>query len=209
VDAKKVLSLGWIAAVLFIAGSLVLGSFLPDYSFISQTVSEIGQQGSPLKLPWQLFSLLIGILIILFSLGIISTARRNKWSVIPGIFVLFAGLSEFGIALFPSPHPLHNVFGLSMTIGYFSPLVFFLLWKDKLGVSFKWYSLLAFILIALSIFLNLSPIFAPNLYPLEYYGLVQRFLLYTFYLYLALVAVNTIKASSFNREGIKATKKAV
>lgn len=201
-DTKKTLSLGWISAVLFIAGSLVLGSFLGDYSFISQTVSEIGQEGSPLKLTWQLFSLLLGLLLILFSLSIISFARRNKWSVVPGVFVLFAGLSEFGIALFPSPHPLHNIFGLSMTIGYFSPLVFFLLWKDKLGVSFKWYSLLAFILIVLGIFLNLSPIFAPKLYPLEYYGLVQRFLLFTFYLYLALVAVNTLKASSLSREGI-------
>ncbi|UCD61707.1 MAG: DUF998 domain-containing protein [Flavobacteriaceae bacterium] len=205
---KKTLSLGWITAVLFIAGSLVLGSILADYSFISQTVSEIGQEGSPLKFIWQLFSLLVGLLLILFSLGIISFARRNKWSVVPGLFVLFAGLSQFGIALFPSPHPLHNVFGLSMTIGYFSPLVFFLLWKDKLGVALKWYSLLAFILIQLGIFLNLSPMFAPDLYPLEYYGLVQRFLLFTFYLYLALVALNTIKASSFNREGIKATKKA-
>lgn len=195
-DTRKILSLGWISAVLFIAGSLVLGSFLADYSLFAQTVSEIGQEGSPLKLTWQLFSLLVGLLLILFSLGIISFARRNKWSVVPGLFVLFAGLSEFGIALFPSPHPLHNVFGLSMTLGYFSPLVFFLLWKDKLGVSFKWYSLLAFILIILGIFLNLSPIFAPKLYPLEYYGLVQRFLLFTFYLYLALVSLNTIKAPS-------------
>jgi len=199
-DSKKILSLGWITAFLFIAGSFVLGSLLADYSFISQTVSEIGHEESPLKLSWQLFSLLIGILIVLFSLGIISTARRNKWSVVPGIFVLFAGLSEFGIALFPSPHPLHNVFGLSMTIGYFSPLLFFLLWKDKLGAPFKRYSMLAFMLILLGIFLNLSPIFSPNLYPLEYYGLVQRFLLFTFYLYLGLIALNSIKASSLNQE---------
>lgn len=186
----------------------MLGSFLADYSFISQTVSEIGQEGSPLKLTWQLFSLLVGLLLILFSLGIISFARRNKWSVIPGLFVLFAGLSEFGIALFASPHPLHNVFGLSMTIGYFSPLVFFLLWKDKLGAYFKWYSLLAFILILLGILLNLSPIFAPNLYPLEYYGLVQRFLLFTFYLYLAYISLNIFKVLSPSRKGIKASKKA-
>ncbi len=203
-DTRTILSLGWITAVLFIAGSLLLGSFLADYSFISQTVSEIGQEGSPFKLTWQLFSLLVGLLLILFSLGIISFARSNKWSVVPGLFLLFAGLSEFGIALFPSPHPLHNVFGLSMTIGYFSPLVFFLLWKDKLGVPFKWYSLLAFILIVLGIFLNLSPMFAPDLYPLQYYGLVQRFLLFTFYLYLASVALNAIKvSSSLRREGKK------
>ncbi|MGB5461443.1 MAG: DUF998 domain-containing protein [Eudoraea sp.] len=190
-DTKKILSLGWIIALLFITGTFVLGSLLADYSFISQTVSEIGQEGSPLNSAWQIFSLLVGLLIIVFSIGIISFGRQNKWSIIPGIFILFAGLSEFGIALFPSPHSLHNVFGLSMTIGYFSPLMFFLLWKDKLGASFKRYSLFAFVLILLGIFLNLSPAFASQLYPLEYYGLVQRFLLFIFYIYLSFISFST------------------
>lgn len=191
---KKLLSLGWITSITFILGSFVLGSLLVDYSFISQTISEIGEEGSPLYLQWQIFTLIIGLLLVMFSIGIISFGSQNKWSIIPGIFILFAGLSEFGIALYPSPHPLHNVFGLSLTIGYFSPLLFFLLWKDKLGTSFKRYSLIAFVLILLGIFLNLSPVFAPQLYPLEYYGLVQRFLLFTFYLYMALIAVKTLKA---------------
>ncbi|MCX2718444.1 DUF998 domain-containing protein [Lentiprolixibacter aurantiacus] len=186
---KQLLSLGWITALLFITGTFILGSLVRDYSFVAQTVSEIGQQGSPQELSWQIFSILIGLLIILFSFGLIAFARRNNWSVIPAIFVLFAGLSQFGTALFPSPHPLHNVFGLSMTIGYFSPLVFGLPWKNKLGGSFRGYSLLAFGLIMIGIFLNLSPLFAHDLYPLEYYGLVQRFLLFTFYLYLGYVGV--------------------
>ncbi len=186
---KQLVSLGWITAILFIAGTFILGSLLPDYSFISQTVSEIGQIGSPQQLNWQIFSLLIGLLLILFSFGLIFFARKNKWSIIPGLFVLFAGLSQFGIALFPSPHPLHNVFGLSMTIGYFSPLMFALFWRNAPGDSFKNYSLLAFVLILTGIFLNLSPMFARDLYPLEYYGLVQRFLLFVFYGYLGMVAL--------------------
>ncbi|MBT8320311.1 MAG: DUF998 domain-containing protein [Eudoraea sp.] len=190
---KKLLNLGWIATVLFIGGTFILGSFLPDYSYVSQTVSEIGQQGSPLQLTWQIFSLLIGVLLILFSFGLISFGRRNRWSIVPGLFILFAGISEFGIALYPSPHPLHNVFGLSMTIGYFSPLMFALFWKNKVGHSFKNYSLLAFVLILAGIFLNLTPLFAPDLYPLEYYGLIQRFLLFVFYLYCAYVGISTLK----------------
>ncbi len=196
---KKLLSLGWIISITFIVGTFVLGSLLTDYSFISQTVSEIGEEGSPLYLQWQIFSIVIGTLLMIFAISIISFARHNNISVIPGIFILFAGLSEFGIALFPSPHPLHNVFGLSLTIGYFSPLLFFLLWKDKLGTSFKQYSLIAFVLILLGIFLNLSPIFAPQLYPLEYYGLVQRFLLFIFYLYMALIAVKTLKTPRISK----------
>ena len=192
---KNLLSLGWITSITFILGTFILGSLLADYNLVSQTISEIGEKGSAVYMQWQLFSMIIGVLLMIFSIGIISFARGNNLSFIPAIFVLFAGLSEFGIAFFPSPHQLHNVFGLTMTIGYFSPLMFFLLWKDKLGIPFKRFSLIAFILIILGIFLNLTPAFAPSLYPLEYYGLVQRFLIFTFYIYIAFIAINTIRSS--------------
>ena len=192
---KNLLSLGWITSITFILGTFILGSLLADYNSVSQTISEIGEKGSPLYMQWQLFSIIIGVFMMIFSIGIISFARRNKLSFIPGIFVFFAGVSEFGIAFFPSPHQLHNVFGLTMTIGYFSPLMFFLLWKDKLGIQFKRYSIIAFILIILGVFLNLTPAFAPSLYSLEYYGLVQRFLIYTFYIYIAYIAFTTIRSS--------------
>ncbi len=191
-NTTKTLSLGWITAAIFILGTFILGSLLEDYSPISQTVSEIGQNGSPLYLPWQAFSISVGGLLILFSMGIISFSKKNNLSIVPGIFMLAMGLSQFCIGMFPSPHPLHNVFGLSMTIGYFSPLVFALAWKNKLGPRFKQLSILAFILIILGIFLNLTPAFAPTLYPLEYYGIVQRFLLFTFYMYTAYVSVSIL-----------------
>jgi len=188
---KNLLSLGWITSITFIFGTFIFGGLLEDYSFVSQTVSEIGEKGSTLVLEWQIFSMIIGIFLVIFSIGIISFARGNKLSFIPGIFILFAGFSEFGIAFFPSPHQLHNVFGLSMTVGYFSPLMFFLLWKDKLGIPFRRFSLIVFILVILGIFLNLTPAFAPTLYPLKYYGFVQRFLLFTFYIYIAYIGIQT------------------
>ncbi len=203
---KNLLSLGWISSITFILGTFFLGSLLTDYNLVSQTISEIGEKGSPLYVQWQIFSLTIGVLLMVFSIGIILFARGNMLSYLPGIFVLFAGLSEFGIAFFPSPHPLHNVFGLTMIIGYFSPLMFFLLWKDKLGLPFKRFSLIAFILIILGIFLNLTPAFAPSLYPLEYYGLVQRFLIFTFYIYIAYVALNIIRSSKISTRPTEHTK---
>ena len=197
---KKPLSLGWITAIAFILGTFVLGSQLNDYSPISQTISEIGEKGSPLYIQWQLFSIGIGCLLILFAIGIISFAKKMNLSTVPGIFILFYGLSQFTIGVFPSPHPLHNVFGLSMTVGYFSPLIFALLWKNQLGLAFKTVSLIAFILIILGIFLNLTPAFAPSLYPIEYYGIAQRFLLFTFYIYCAFISINTINTlPSFTR----------
>ena len=194
-DTKKPLSLGWITAIAFILGTFIWGSQLNDYNAISQTVSEIGEKGSPLYIQWQIFSIGIGCLLILFAIGIVSFAKKRNLSTVPGIFILFYGLSQFTIGIFPSPHPLHNVFGLSMTVGYFSPLIFAVLWKNQLGMTFTIISLIAFILIVLGIFLNLTPAFAPSLYPLEYYGIAQRFLLFTFYIYCAVISISTINSS--------------
>ena len=192
-NSKTLLPLGWIAATIFIIGSFILGSLLQDYNPLSQTVSEIGQNGSPFSFHWQVFSTSIGLLLILFAIGVISFAKKNKLSIAPGIFMLSYGIAQLGVGMFPSPHQLHNVFGLSMTLGYFSPLVFALAWKNKMGKGFKQISLLAFVLIVLGIFLNLSPAFAPALYPLEYYGIVQRFLLFAFYVYVGFVSVSSLQ----------------
>lgn len=42
-----------------------------------------------------------------------------------------------------------------------------------------------FLVILIGIFLNLSPAFNPELYSLKYYGLVQRFLVFTMFIYIA------------------------
>ncbi len=190
----KLLHTGWIAGILFIAGTLILGNLIEGYNLVSQTVSEIGQKNSPLESTFQIFSFTISILLILFSTGLIMFSKKNSLSIVPGIFMLTFGLAEFGIGVFASPHPLHNVFGLSLTIGYFSPFMFFLLWKSRQGNRLKWISLLVFILVIIGIFLNLTPAFAPDLYPLKYYGLIQRFLLYTFYGYCAYISLNCLES---------------
>lgn len=197
-NAQLILPSGWVGAATFIIGSLLLGSLLPGYSAITQTVSEIGQSGSALYGPWQIFSVSIAVLMILFSAGIYLFSKQYKKSILPAIFLLAAGVSQFGMGFYPSPHELHNVFGLSMTIGYLSPMVFALSWKENLGKSFQRISFLVFVLILIGIFLNLSPAFAQDLYPLAYYGLVQRFLLYTFYAYVFYVSLMAITFSPEN-----------
>lgn len=188
-NTKTLLTLGWITSTTFILGTIFWGFQLESYNAVSQTVSEIGKKGSPLFSQWQVFSVGVGLLLLFFAFGIISYAKKRSKSLVPGIFMLVYGLSQVAMGSFPSPHPLHNIFGLSMIIGYFTPLVFALTWRNYPETSFKRISFLAFILILIGIILNLTPAFAPELYPLEYYGLVQRFLLFTFYGYLAYLSL--------------------
>ena len=182
-NVPKIALLGLLLMLGFILGSLALGFMLQHYNFVSQTLSEIGSASSPLQLPFQVFKVIISCGILLFAALLIGYAQSRELSVVPPIFVLAFGLADLGMALFPTPHPLHNVFGLSLTLGYLAPLVFALAWKNEPRKDFRQSSLIFFLLILLGIVLNLSPAFAPELYPLYYYGIVQRFLVYTMFIY--------------------------
>ena len=98
---KSIISLGWITAIIFILGTFVLGSFLENYNPIAQTVSEIGEKGSPLYSQWQIFSIGVGCLLILFSFGTIKFSKQNGLSATPGVFILLYGLSQFFTGFFP------------------------------------------------------------------------------------------------------------
>ncbi|MBL7472930.1 DUF998 domain-containing protein [Robertkochia sediminum] len=182
-------ALGWNVAILFIAGTILLGGLVQGYNPLAQTVSEIGRAGSPLQLPWQIFCVVVGVLLAIFSGLLIGFARKNSMSGVPGILLLSYAICQIGLGFFPTPHALHNVFGLLMIVGYSAPLSFALLWKGRTSAAFTRISLTCFALVVTGIFLNLTPAFAPDLYPLEYYGAVQRFLLFTFYLYIGFISI--------------------
>ena len=180
---KRLLFLpGLLAGPIFFSAIYALATMLDGYSHVSQTVSEIGRQGSPAETWLQLTNLIVAICLLVFAWGMYLFSRSNNISRLPAIFMACYAIAEIGVAIFPSPHRLHNVFGLSMTIGYMTPLVLALSWKKLSNsgqlITASW---VAFALVIITIFLNLSPAFARDLYPLEYYGIVQRSLFVAFF----------------------------
>jgi hypothetical membrane protein len=143
---RHLLLFGTLAGLLFFGTVYALAIAVPGYSHVSDTVSEIGQVGSPVERLFQVAMLAVDLCIVAFGLGLFYFARSHEASIVPAALVAYFGLMEIGLHVFPSPHPLHNVFGLSLTTA----------------------------LILISIFLNISPLFTRDLFPLEYYGIVQR-----------------------------------
>lgn len=179
---RQWLMAGAIAAMTFFSLVFVLALSMDGYSHVSRTVSEIGRQGSPAELPWRIGNLAVAALLMVFAVAIGSYARSRAWSRMPALFIALFAVSLAGMGWFAVPHPLHNVFGLSATVGYLSPLVLAIAWRGKpVPHALTTVSAVAWLLVIAAIALNLSPIFAPTLYPLEYYGLVQRFLFIAFY----------------------------
>lgn len=190
---KPLLLSGVLAGAIFFSAVYVLATMVDGYSHIAQTVSEIGKRGSPAEVYLQTTNMIVALCLLLFAWGLSLFAKSNHVSRLPAFFMAFFALSEIGVAIFPSPHSLHNVFGLSMTIGYMTPLVIALSWKNLDGanrlINASW---VAFALIVIAIFLNLTPLFARDLYPLEYYGVVQRSLFVVFYGWCAYTSVQLI-----------------
>ena len=114
---------GALAGLIFFAAVYSLAPMLDGYSHLSQTVSEIGRQGSPAEAYLQAANLTVALCLLAFAWGLYLFARANDVSKLPAFFVACYALAEMGVAAFPTPHQLHNVFGLSMMIGYMAPLV--------------------------------------------------------------------------------------
>jgi len=172
---RNLLLFGALAGVVFFVTVYVLAAYVPGYSHVSETVSEIGEIGSPIAKTFQIAMLAVNLCVVLFAAGLLHLARDNNLSGVPAFFVAWFGLVDIGTNIFPSPHPLHNVFGLALTVGYLAPLVMAIAWRRHDVVrSIVVVSWLVAALVFASIFLNISPAFNRGLYPLEYYGIVQR-----------------------------------
>lgn len=187
---RHFLLFGPAAGILFFATVYLLAALLPDYSHLSETVSEIGEIGSPVALPFEVGMLVVNVCVILFGIGLFRLSGSAGISRLPAVFVIYFGVIDIGTNVFPSPHPLHNVFGLSLTIGYLAPLVTAIAWRSTdTARSMAAVSLPVAVLIFVSIFLNISPAFNRDLYPLEYYGVVQRSIFVLFYGWCAYVGL--------------------
>jgi hypothetical membrane protein len=148
---------GPLAAVIFALGITVLARLVPGYSHVHQTVSEIGEIGSPARLPFAIMLFCVAACVLVFAWALRDLSVATHHSPLAAYLTGFMAVPVVGIAIFAYPHPLHNVFGISELIGYQAPLAFALTWRRdpqaKTTVASSW---ILFALIWGAIALNLS-----------------------------------------------------
>lgn len=183
-SSGNLLWFGPIVLLLFCVGTLLLAFFVPDYSHIRQTVSEIGEAGSPARIPFTLLLCTIGICMILFALGVRKVSIQTGLSQSVSFLIVCMGISATGVGIFAHPHPLHNVFGMSEIIGYHAPLALAITWRRNpaVGNLVKW-SWVFYVLILIAMLINMVPLFSMQLwsYIKSAQGLAQRFLFLSFF----------------------------
>lgn len=178
-DRTKLI-LGPVAFAVLVGGVLALATLVPGYSHIRQTVSEIGEVGSPARLPFAVLLLTVAACTLGFAHALHRTASRTNNSRTPAMLVGAMAASIVGVAVFAHPHQLHNVFGLSELIGYQAPLVFALRWRHDarstrvVALSWVLYALILLAIVAnLSVLLGMDAVWA---YTQPRIGLAQRLL---------------------------------
>ncbi len=169
---------GPLGAAILALGIVGLALLLPGYSHVHQTVSEIGEIGSPARGPFAVMLCVVAGCILVFSLAVRARSvavGRSQWAA---CLVACMALSAAGVGVFAYPRPLHTVFGLSELIGYQAPLAFALTWRRDSGarnvVKVSW---IFYGLACLAIAVNLSAIFRDGIvwtYVKPINGLTQR-----------------------------------
>jgi hypothetical membrane protein len=120
---------GPIAAVIFFFGVLGLASLIPGYSHVHQDISTIGRIGSPQRVPFSVVFTFYACSLGVFASGIFSLAGHAGASRLPAYLVAFMAFTQVGIAIFATPHPLHNKFGIASMLGFLAPMAMAVSWK--------------------------------------------------------------------------------
>lgn len=192
-SARDRLQFGLLAAVILASGIGALPLMIPGYDPVRQTVSEIGEVGSPMRWPFAMVLAVVAVCILVFASGVRRVsldAGHVRW---PAYVAAFMAVPAVGIAVFPFPHPVHNVFGILELIGYQAPMAFALTWgadrRARAFVIFCWFMSAA---VWMAIAANLV-IFDRHgaLWTFEkpFYGLVQRALFGAWFVWCAGTAV--------------------
>jgi hypothetical protein len=184
---------GPLSALVFFAGVAGLGLLVPGNSQIHQTVSEIGEQGSPAQLPFSVMLWCLAACTLVFAWGIWEACGRAEHSRWSAYLVAYMSVAAAALGVFAFPHPLHNWFGLSELIAYQAPGVLAFTWRgDPRARKLVIWSWVFFAALWLAVGLNLGPMARGSTlwaYERPIYGLVQRSLFLSWSLWCATAGV--------------------
>ena len=198
---------GIMAPFLMVSLWTIASLLRPGYDQLIQYGSELGVGENSMIMNGNF--LITGLLIVSFSLGLLSNIRTGFWSRAGSIFVGLFGIGEIATAAFPcdrgcpltNPQSLsqlvHNgIAAVAFTAIAVAPLLISVrLKRDKLWRNYQAYSLgTGFAAIGLFITFSIAA-----LYSLLYVGLLQRLFLAIPFLWIELMAIHLLAVS--NRRG--------
>jgi hypothetical protein len=191
VTRRHNLLFGPLAETILGFGITSLALLIPGYSQVRQTVSEIGEIGSPARVPFAIMLCCVGACLLVFASAVRDVLIATDHSRLAAYLIGFMALPATGIGVFAYPHPMHNVFGISELIGYQAPLVLALtLRRDSRAKTLVLLSWILFALIWGAIALTLSSfVLSIWAYVKPFHGVAQRGLFAAWFGWCAVVGI--------------------
>ncbi|HEX4197108.1 MAG TPA: DUF998 domain-containing protein [Caulobacteraceae bacterium] len=143
---------------------------------------ELGAVGDEARPALAVLNLTIALCSLVFAYGLLSFAGQSELTGAPAYLVGFLAIPAVGLAAFPTPHRLHNVFGLLQIVSFIgAPLTAALTWQNQPTVILLSWTELAVQVVAL--ILNLAPAFSPRVREAfaPVYDLIQRLVFVAWY----------------------------
>jgi len=189
---------GFGAGIVYLVGDIVGGIITPRYNYIKNAVSELIQSGAEYRLLLSSFLFLHAVMIILFSVGILTqhSFDQSRFIFLGGILLLVVGISHaLSSSIFPmDPIGEGRTFQGTMhliLVGFTVISIFILM--PLLGIGFYqyygWKSFVIFTFLCL-VLIVISGVSSPIVINkgIEVMGFTERITGYTFYLWLFLMA---------------------
>jgi len=195
----------WIFFGLEITTDIWFGSKFPGYNWKTQSLSYLGQSGSPIEHWVSLWGIFFTVLISVFVIAFYQVYKSNKWSKFAAVSLLIYGLGEgIGSGCFPINPPdtiitmdgrLHNIFsGIGDTgivmLPFFLMLMFPRNENNKLPI-YLWTVVVIGITMA-SFFLIAKYVHSDN-FILDYKGVWQRIYTLNYYVMLLVISLKILR----------------
>lgn len=206
---KKVIWMGifsfWLFFVMEIVTDIVFGHKFPGYNWKTESISYLGQSGSPMQQWVLLWGIFFTILFTLFTYSFYQIYQSKKWIKLAVLLLIIYAFGEgLGSGCFPiDPEDtmitingrLHNIFSGFGDIGLvLFPFVLMLLFPKKQNKKFHAF-LWSVILLGLlmSSFFLIAKYFHPDNFISNLKGVWQRIYLFNYYLMLLVINFNMAK----------------
>ena len=197
---------GYGAGIFYLLGDFIGGTITPDYSYITNAVSELIQSGAEDRIFLSSFLVLHAVMIILFAIGIIIqySYKQSKSIFIGGILLLVVGINHvMSSSLFPmdpigTESTLTGVMHLILLgVSVISTFILIPLLGIGLKRSYngKYFYIFTFVCFAIILFTGfMTPVVLASGF--EVMGLTERIVAYTFYIWMVGLAFLLINEKS-------------
>ncbi len=192
---RKILTYcGVLAPVIFTVSLILFSLATPNYSNVTNAVSELGMAGAPYALAWNILGLfLVGSLVILFAWGLHLDLLHSEGAVIVPILVALSGDGLAGAGLFAAktgfaPSFRTTLHLLMVSVNLLSFILVAFLFAIRLKANTYWKNWIFFS--ALMGVLDIATFFIPQSIP---GGISQRLGLGAYFLWLFVISLALLK----------------